>query len=316
MRNVFSIDPVVVFASLGLASLGQARWGLVLVAAAMSFQFFRRSRTPTKSNLPPSTLTMEANPVTLSGLRVLVAEDVAINQRLLGLLLNRLGCQTQLASNGRDALEILEQFPIDVVLLDINMPEMDGVECLKRIREASKSSTRGWADPRVVMTTSTALEHYRERCLESGADEFLSKPIRLEQLRAVLSKVSLQSKRSQDASQDALLDRQTLLELETCAEPGFLASILEEACQDLPVLYRDLHARFERRDWSETLLLAHALKGSAATVGALRASRLAGLLEAAARQNAAERCQVLLEQLQPCLEQTFSELRLHLKASA
>ncbi len=112
--------------------------------------------------------------------RILLAEDNAINQKVAIQMLKRLGYSADVAANGREALQALERQSYDIVLMDVQMPEMDGLEAAGRIREL-------WpCGPRIIALTAYALEGDRERCLAAGMDEYISKPIQLEELRRAL----------------------------------------------------------------------------------------------------------------------------------
>jgi two-component system, sensor histidine kinase and response regulator len=116
--------------------------------------------------------------------RVLLAEDNAINQKVALHLLEKMGCRVDVAANGREALAMVHRFPYDLVLMDVQMPEMDGLEATARIRERE---TNGRHVPIVAMTAGAMAED-RERCLESGMDDYIAKPVNPEQLRRVLAK--------------------------------------------------------------------------------------------------------------------------------
>jgi len=118
-------------------------------------------------------------------LRILVAEDHKVNQHLILALLRKLGHIPTLAATGLEALEALARDKFDLVLMDIQMPEMDGLEAVGRIRQAERAS--GEHIPVVALTARTS-EGDRELILEAGMDEYLLKPIRTERLAAVLEK--------------------------------------------------------------------------------------------------------------------------------
>ena len=118
-------------------------------------------------------------------LRILLAEDNAVNQKLALALLDRLGYSADVASNGREALEALERQTYDVVLMDIQMPELDGLEASRRICERWPADAR----PRIVAMTANAMPEDREACLAAGMDDYVAKPIRPEVLAEALRKV-------------------------------------------------------------------------------------------------------------------------------
>jgi CheY-like chemotaxis protein len=115
-------------------------------------------------------------------LRILVAEDNAVNQQLALLLLKKLGYRADAVSNGLEALDAIERQPYDVVLMDVQMPEMDGLEATRRLR----SRRPGDMTPRVVAMTANAMQGDREACLAAGMDDYIAKPIHIEELVDVL----------------------------------------------------------------------------------------------------------------------------------
>jgi CheY-like chemotaxis protein len=125
----------------------------------------------------------------LGSLRILLAEDNLSNQKVILAILKRLGHEADAVANGKEALHALECRHYDVVLMDVKMPEMDGLEATRIIRQR-------WLDkgPKVIAITAYALRGDREKCLEAGMDDYISKPIRMEELAQILSKISVISK--------------------------------------------------------------------------------------------------------------------------
>jgi two-component system sensor histidine kinase/response regulator len=119
-------------------------------------------------------------------LRILLAEDNPVNQRLIVRLLEKHGYIILVASTGRDVLDTLAQQPIDLVLMDVQMPEMDGLEATALIREQERQ--RGGHLP-IIALTAHAMKGDQERCLATGMDDYISKPITAQTLYAAITRV-------------------------------------------------------------------------------------------------------------------------------
>jgi CheY-like chemotaxis protein len=143
--------------------------------------------TPTATNVAADTV---AKPTAReSALRILMAEDNLVNQRLAMRLLQKQGHNVTVANNGREAIRVLEQsnWEFDCILMDIQMPEMDGLEATKAIRKIESS---GNAHLPIIALTAHALERDKELCLSAGMDRHLTKPIQMEVLLSVLEEVA------------------------------------------------------------------------------------------------------------------------------
>ena len=117
-------------------------------------------------------------------LRILIAEDNDVNKRVIEKMLKKLGFQADIANDGQDVLEALEKQHYDLILMDIQMPKMDGLEAASQIRKRWPLAEQ----PCIIALTACALEGDRERCLDAGMDGYISKPVKIEDLRVALGK--------------------------------------------------------------------------------------------------------------------------------
>jgi CheY-like chemotaxis protein len=115
--------------------------------------------------------------------RILLAEDNIINQKVAIGLLNNIGYKADVAANGLEVLAALDVRPYDLILMDCQMPELDGYETTQRIRANPESGSM-----RIIAMTANAMRGESEKCLEAGMDDYLSKPVRLEALRDMLAR--------------------------------------------------------------------------------------------------------------------------------
>jgi CheY-like chemotaxis protein len=126
-------------------------------------------------------------------LRILLAEDNVVNQKLAMRLLSQMGYRADLAANGIEAIQSLERQMYDVILMDVQMPELDGLEAARRICARWPRQER----PQIVAMTANAMQGDRERCLEAGMDDYVSKPINVEELVTALTRIEPHKKRSE-----------------------------------------------------------------------------------------------------------------------
>lgn len=136
--------------------------------------------------ISPEQATIEKQVSIARELRVLVVEDNVINQKVALRMLQRLDLHPQLATNGREAIEMALKKPFDIIFMDIQMPELDGLQATREILESSNLQT----PPMIVALTANAFEHDREACLKAGMKAFIRKPFKLSELEEVLTQVS------------------------------------------------------------------------------------------------------------------------------
>lgn len=139
----------------------------------------------TVSESPPSnqrSLGVDAHLADRLPLRILLAEDSTVNQKVALLMLDRMGYRADVVANGLEVLAALERQPYDLVLMDVQMPEMDGLEASRQICQRWRGNTR----PRLVAMTANALQGDRETCIAAGMDDYISKPVQIRELEAAL----------------------------------------------------------------------------------------------------------------------------------
>ncbi len=184
--------PLMLFSSLGRREAGDSEglFGAYLMKPMRQSQLFDALATLLLHNVPDRPVA-PVKPSTDPGmaarhpLRILLAEDNVVNQKLALRLLQQLGYRADLAANGAEAISSVARQTYDVVLMDVQMPEMDGLEASRRI-------TTRWslpARPRIVAMTANAMQGDRELCLAAGMDDYLTKPIRVAQLIEALNQV-------------------------------------------------------------------------------------------------------------------------------
>ncbi|HNU89257.1 MAG TPA: response regulator [Ferruginibacter sp.] len=130
-------------------------------------------------------------------LKILVAEDNLVNQKLTLKILSKLGFEAALAENGSVAVEMANQQPYDIILMDVQMPEIDGLEATRIIRQGME------VQPTIIAMTANAMKEDRDECLKAGMDDFLSKPVKLEELVNMLAKWSVMGREKKDSRKRA-----------------------------------------------------------------------------------------------------------------
>jgi PAS domain S-box-containing protein len=215
-------------------------------------------------------------------LRILVAEDNIVNQKVVMHLLNRLGYQPDLVFNGAEVLSMLENRPYDVVLMDVQMPEMDGVQAAKQILNTYAKHYR----PRIVAVTAHALQGDRERYLSAGLDDYISKPIRVQDLVASLEKcVAITDKMPH---WQGLIDLSYLKEQFGTDADEILQELLPIFIREASALVKRLIIAREKQDKNEIFQAGHALFNASSGIGATRLSDLCKQLEVYVRHGIGE----------------------------
>ncbi len=224
-------------------------------------------------------------------LKILLVEDYATNQKMITLMLERMGYQANIANNGLEALTALRHQPYDVVLMDMQMPQMDGMTATHYICQEWEPSVR----PRIIALTASAMLKDKENYLASGIDDFLPKPFRIEELMQVLTKCELNKEEVSKLNEivaeshnqnDYIIDNTALQELYRIADfncgvnaRDFLLETIDDYLEETPRFLEDIQVALDRDNLKTARRLVHTLSSSSATLGAINLAGLCAELE-------------------------------------
>ena len=221
-------------------------------------------------------------------LRVLVAEDNVVNQRVALLMLDRLGYRADVVADGVEAVAAVTSTPYDVVLMDVQMPELDGIGATERLRAQLPPERQ----PRIIAMTAGSLDEDRERCLVAGMDDYLAKPVRREELAAARARAARAPASEPVAPPVGAGPAQEQLPvvdptvLGSLAErlgpraPAFLTSLLATWETETAARMAALSAAVDAGDADGVSRAAHAVKGGSGSMGALRLAAVCAEVEA------------------------------------
>jgi len=236
-----------------------------------------------------------AAPRPRSRARILLAEDNPVNQKLAVKMLERLGHHVDVVGDGREAVTAARGFPYDLIFMDCQMPELDGYAAAGQIRQIEGEARR----TPIVAMTANAMQGDRERCLEAGMDDYLSKPVRTQELSAILGRwLGWEASAEAGVSAPAAVTVAPVPEAPTLDEsmlddilgfspeggPALVRELAEMFFSETPNRIRLLHAGIASGDVETVTRAAHALKGSSSNIGASRVAAGCGQLEALARR--------------------------------
>lgn len=280
---------------------------------------------PTKvQQRPPSSVQDDIKLAERLPLRILLAEDHLVNQKVALLLLERLGYRADVAANGLEVLEALHRQPYDLVLMDVQMPEMDGLEASRRICEEWPAPAR----PRIIAVTANAMQGDRELCLDAGMNDYISKPIRVEALIQALSQCppnpepQQAQKEESDSNQPEIdMPAVNLTELQ-----AFCSSIDQDSTQILSLLancyfeeslklLQAMKLAIAQADTPTLNRAAHTLKGSSANLSAAPLAQLCKTLEVMSTSGELDRASTLLAQIEVEYDRVKNTLQQELQKS-
>ncbi|HXX63154.1 MAG TPA: response regulator [Bacteroidota bacterium] len=252
-------------------------------------------------------------------LRILIVEDNSVNQMLMLRILQKMGYSGDTEANGLEALEALKRQRYDIVFMDIEMPEMNGIQ-------ATRAIVSGWPiqdRPRIIGTTAYAQEGDERECLEAGMDAYLSKPIRIEELQNALRywgerKTGTAAPKEIPEATDSVLDQARISELLSMGGEGnraLLTQLVELYLKEFPGFLLTLNESFTRGDMTSVRKAAHRLKGSSLNLGVTRIAGICKELEKRAGEDDRESTANLLRDLMQS-ETLVQEALTHLRDTA
>lgn len=247
-------------------------------------------------------------------LRLLIAEDNAVNQKVALKMLAKMGYRADIAGNGLEVLDALNRQNYDAILMDLQMPEMDGLEATKEIRKRLPENR-----PRIIAMTANAMPGDREICLEAGMDDYLSKPVRIEQLQTVLKRCyqlpteklarkpterlggKSTSRLTGELSMLPPIDLtviETLQQVQVPGEPNLLVELIDLFVSEAPTKLDNLRTALQQKDYVQVRRVAHNLKGGSGSLGANPMMKVCAEIEQKCKNNSLENLDSLLVQLE------------------
>ena len=232
-----------------------------------------------------------------ASLRVLVAEDSIVNQKVVQFQLRKLGCKVDFVFDGEEVLLSLRKKSYDVILMDCQMPRLDGWETTRRVRQMEKSRTeRIW----IIAMTAHSLVGDRDRCMETGMDDYLSKPVRFDDLASALAHCPASRRIVPGDSRHALGDvvcREKISgfrQLEEESGTTVLVSVIDLFIERTPPMFKEVRRAVMSNDVTRIARLAHTIKGSCSNFGAHRMKAACDRLEVAANGDGSRAGMVLM----------------------
>lgn len=262
-------------------------------------------------------------------LRILLAEDIAVNQKLFSAMLARMGYRAEVVANGREALQALARQPYDVVFMDVRMPELDGLEATRQICARYGPERR----PRIVALTASTMQEDRDAATQAGMSDYLAKPLTPTELRNAIQRcIEWAEQRNatsgpagaapapaDPAAAERTLNPDTWNELRAGDPADFQAlveSLIGLVQNEIPPLLRRITAAAGAHDWPTLAQAAHGVKGCAANLGAVRMAELSATLEKNARGASGTDAAELLAELELEFERVCAAMRAQLTSSS
>jgi CheY-like chemotaxis protein/HPt (histidine-containing phosphotransfer) domain-containing protein len=256
--------------------------------------------------------------------RVLLAEDNLVNQDVARAMLAKLGLEVEIAHNGKEALELVSKHDYDVILMDCQMPVMDGLEATSLIRKQLKNGVK----LPIIAVTANASEEDRSQCLGAGMNDFLSKPYSLNQLRQILLSWLPKEKINTTDTESKIPDTSTsnspvlnpiqldqIRSLDTSGKNQLIHRILQAFLETTESYIQQIEQTLIHENAESLRQAAHALKSSSANIGAESLAKICKELEVYGKTGELSRAKLLKESLKQHYQQVISEIKIMLTQS-
>ncbi|AFY71022.1 multi-sensor hybrid histidine kinase [Thalassoporum mexicanum PCC 7367] len=274
-------------------------------------------------------------------LRILLAEDNLVNQKVALNMFKRLGYRADVVANGLEAVTTVQQLHYDVVFMDMQMPEMDGLEATRSLRQQTGRQDYPW----IIAMTANALKGDRQRCLDAGMNDYISKPVYLEAIIEALYRFQKTVRKELKLSTTTLLASDTsinttkssndltapnlkhlepdsgsnyrILDLEVISSINevagddqlFLPNIVQMYLEDAPKYIAEIHEAIDQDDPVALRFAAHALKSISRSIGTVAVAKYSSQIEAIAEQGSTDNTAALMPQLEQACAQTRAALQ-------
>lgn len=245
-------------------------------------------------------------------LKVLIVDDNAINQSLMKHLLSQWNIAFETANNGLEAVEFLRNNDCDLVLMDIQMPQMDGYVATQTIREELKLNTP------IIAMTAHALAGERERCMSRGMNEYISKPIKEDELFKLISNFGLKENEKAETKTEEIVSNYELIDLTylksiSNGDKDFERTVTQQFLDKVPAHLQELKLAYDNKDFKLLKLRAHDLKSSVVIMGLLTLlEEKLDILELTTEENPAS--EKALEEVKDILLKSFFETKLFMQS--
>lgn len=251
-------------------------------------------------------------------LQILVAEDNDVNQQLITIILKRLGYDVEMVNDGKEVLKKISEQKFDIIFMDVQMPELDGIEATREIVKKLSKNDR----PKIIAMTAFALQGDKEKCIEAGMDDYISKPIKIEEIQHLIEKWGKEKIKMRTTEKNAshapseLIDLNAIKrikDLDNKNDNTFLSQVIAMFLKQAPIVIEEILVNERSGDIEKMWQAAHKLKGSSLNIGAKLLASVCKQIEIKGKESELKDIGKLTSQLKNIYSETEAELKLLMK---